>query len=61
MARLDLAEDLDRKMGAFLDRRTGVLVEAMHALPVHDQRRLRSTVGVLLKLQWEIERGGADG
>jgi hypothetical protein len=34
---------------------------AMHALPVHDQRRLRSTVGVLPKLQWEIERGGADG
>ena len=61
VARLDLAEDLDRKMGAFLDRRMGVLVEAMHALPVHDQRRLRSTVGVLLKLQWEIERGGADG
>ena len=61
VARLDLAEDLDRKMGAFLDRRMGVLVEAMHALPVHDQRRLRSTVGVLLKLQWEIERGGTDG
>ena len=61
VARLDLAEDLDRKMGAFLDRRMGVLVDAMHALPVHDQRRLRSTVGVLLKLQWEIERGGADG
>ena len=61
VARLDLAEDLDRKMGAFLDRRMGVLVEAMHALPVHDQRRLRSTVGVLLKLQWEIERAAADG
>jgi DNA-binding MarR family transcriptional regulator len=60
VARLDLAEDLDRKMGAFLDRRMGVLVEAMHALPVHDQRRLRSTVGVLLKLQWEIERAAAD-
>jgi DNA-binding MarR family transcriptional regulator len=60
VARLDLAEDLDRKMGAFLDRRMGLLVEAMRALPVHDQRRLRSTVGVLLKLQWKIERDGAD-
>jgi DNA-binding MarR family transcriptional regulator len=59
VARLDLAEDLGRKMGAFRDRRMGLLVEAMRALPVHDQRRLRSTVGVLLKLQWEIERGGA--
>jgi DNA-binding CsgD family transcriptional regulator len=61
VARLDLADDLGRKMGVFLDRRMGLLVEAMHALPVHDQRRLRSTVGVLLKLQREIERGAADG
>ena len=60
VARLDLAEDLGRKMGAFRDRRMGLLVEAMRALPVHDQRRLRSAVGVLLKLQWEIEWGGAD-
>jgi DNA-binding MarR family transcriptional regulator len=61
VARLDLADDLGRKMGAFRDRRMGLLVDAMHALPVHDQRRLRSTVGVLLKLQREMERGGADG
>jgi DNA-binding MarR family transcriptional regulator len=61
VARLDLAEDLGRKMGAFRDRRMGLLVEAMRALPVHDQRKLRSTVGVLLKLQREIERDVADG
>jgi DNA-binding MarR family transcriptional regulator len=61
VARLDLAEDLGRKMGAFRDRRMGLLVEAMRALPVHDQRRLRSTVGVLLKLQREMERGGTRG
>ena len=42
--------DLGRKMGAFRDRRMAVLVEAMHALPVADQRRLRSTVGVLLEV-----------
>ena len=61
VARLDLVDDLGQKMGAFRDRRLGLLVEAMQALPVHDQRRLRSTVGVLLKLQREIERGVAEG
>jgi DNA-binding MarR family transcriptional regulator len=60
VARLDLAEDLGRKMGAFRDRRMGLVVDAMQALSVHDQRRLRSTVGVLLKLQREMERAGAD-
>jgi DNA-binding MarR family transcriptional regulator len=60
VARLELADDLGRKMGAFRDRRMGLLVEAMQALPVHDQRRLRSTVGVLLKLQREMERAGTD-
>jgi DNA-binding MarR family transcriptional regulator len=59
VARLDLAEDLGRKMGGFRDRRMAVLVEAMHELPVADQRRLRSTVGVLLKLQRAMERGEA--
>ena len=61
VARLDLVDDLGQKMGAFRDRRLGLLVEAMQALPVHDQRRLRSTVGVLLKLQRKIERGVAEG
>ena len=61
VARLDLADDLGRRMGASRDRRMGLLVEAMHGLPVHDQRRLRSTVGVLLKLQREMERAGGDG
>jgi DNA-binding MarR family transcriptional regulator len=60
VARLDLAEDLGRKVGAFRDRRMALIVEAMHELPVADQRRLRSTVGVLLKLQRAMERGGTD-
>jgi DNA-binding MarR family transcriptional regulator len=60
VARLELSEDLGRKMGAFRDRRMGLLVDAMQELPVHDQRRLRSTVGVLLKLQREMERVGTD-
>jgi DNA-binding MarR family transcriptional regulator len=58
VARLELADDLGRKMGAFRDRRMGLLVESMQALPVHDQRRLRGTVGVLLKLLREMERAG---
>jgi DNA-binding MarR family transcriptional regulator len=58
VARLDLAEDLGRKVGAFRDRRMALIVDAMHELPVADQRRLRSTVGVLLKLQRAMERGG---
>jgi DNA-binding MarR family transcriptional regulator len=60
VARLDLAEDLGRKVGAFRDRRMALIVEAMHELPVADQRRLRGTVGVLLKLQRAMERGGTD-
>ena len=58
VARLDLAEDLGRKVVAFRDRRMALVVEAMHELPVADQRRLRGTVGVLLKLQRAMERGG---
>jgi DNA-binding MarR family transcriptional regulator len=58
VARLDLAEDLGRKVVAFRDRRMALIVDAMHELPVADQRRLRSTVGVLLKLQRAMERGG---
>jgi DNA-binding MarR family transcriptional regulator len=57
VARLELADDFGQKMGSFRDRRMAVLVEAMHELPVADQRRLRTTVGVLLKLQRAMERG----
>jgi DNA-binding MarR family transcriptional regulator len=60
VARLDLAPDLGRKVGAFRDRRMAAIVEAMHTLPVADQRRLRTTVGVLMKLQRAMERAGDD-
>jgi DNA-binding MarR family transcriptional regulator len=59
VARLDLADDLGQKIGGFRDRRMAVLVEAMHVLSVADQRRLRTTVGVMLKLQRAMERGEA--
>jgi hypothetical protein len=44
-------------METFRDRRQAVLVEAMKGLSVADQRRLRSTAGVLMKLQRAMERG----
>jgi DNA-binding MarR family transcriptional regulator len=57
VAQLDLAEALGQRMETFRDRRQAVLVEAMKGLSVADQRRLRSTAGVLMKLQRAMERG----
>jgi DNA-binding MarR family transcriptional regulator len=59
VARLELADDIGQKVAAFRDRRVAALADAMRVLPTVEQRRLRSTVGVLLKLNRAME--SADG
>jgi DNA-binding MarR family transcriptional regulator len=55
IARLELSKDLGRKVGAFRDRRVAVVADAMRALPLAEQRRLRHALGTLLKLSAAME------
>jgi hypothetical protein len=41
---------MQRKVGAFRDRRVATLVTAMQGLPAHDQARLRDSLLVLDQL-----------
>jgi DNA-binding MarR family transcriptional regulator len=50
VARLDLSAAMQRKVGAFRDRRVATLVTAMQGLPAHDQARLRDSLLVLDQL-----------
>jgi DNA-binding MarR family transcriptional regulator len=59
VARLELSDDLGQKVVAFRDRRVAALADAMSTLPTAEQRRLRSTVGVLLKLNRAMESADA--
>jgi DNA-binding MarR family transcriptional regulator len=60
VARLELSEDTARKMGAFRDRRVAAMADAMRRLPRADQRRLRGTVAVLMRVSLAMEYAETD-
>lgn len=59
VARLELTEEMGRKVGAFRDRKSAVLVDAIQQLSVADRRRLRAMTYVLTKLQYVMEEATA--
>jgi DNA-binding MarR family transcriptional regulator len=56
VARLELSEDMRRKVGAFRDRRVALLVEAMQQLTPVEQRQLRGAVGIVQRLGRELQQ-----
>ena len=50
VARLELTDEMQDKVGAFRDRRVALLAEAMDALPPRDRRRVEGAVDVLRRL-----------
>ena len=56
VARLDLTEEMRRKVGAFRDRRVALLVEAMQQLSPVEQRQLGGAVGIVQRLGWELQQ-----
>jgi DNA-binding MarR family transcriptional regulator len=61
VARLELTPDLNRKIGAWRDRRSAALAEALERLPVADRGRVADAVPVLGRLAEQLEQIGAAG
>lgn len=56
VARLELTDEMGRKVGAFRDRRVALLVEAMHQLSPVEQRQLRGAVGIVKRLSQQLQQ-----
>ena len=59
VARLDLTQEMRRKVGAFRDRRIAILIAGMQEMSPADQRRLRGAVDVLMTLSRQLQRQGS--
>jgi DNA-binding MarR family transcriptional regulator len=55
VARLELTEEMRRKVGAFRDRRVALLAEAMEQLSPVEQRQLRGAVAIVRRLSRELQ------
>ncbi|HEX3839301.1 MAG TPA: MarR family transcriptional regulator [Acidimicrobiales bacterium] len=55
VARLELTEDMRRKVGAFRDRRVALVAEAMQRLSPVEQRQLRGAVAIVQRLSRELQ------
>ena len=61
VARLQLTPGIQRKVGAFRDRRVAMLVSAMTTLSAADQRSLAGAVAVLERLADQLQQEAPNG
>jgi DNA-binding MarR family transcriptional regulator len=62
IARLELTDEMQHKVGAFRDRRVALLADAMAGLPPRDRRRVEGAVEVLGRLAQRLpDRATVDG